>query len=255
METVAQLQPKVNGILKTENSYNGYSKQEIEVIKKSVAKDTTDIELKYFLNVCKSTGLNPFMKEIWCYKDAKNNLLVFAGRDGFLSNAQKQNDFAGIRSCDVCENDELVLDMMNPGQNKHVINHANRGKVLGAYAIVFRQHGEPTIAYVDFKSYDRGYNAWKTHPAAMIKKVAETQALKLAFGMSGVQSEHEFEVVENKAIPIDHSLPNDDLIKIQEGLELVNDTNELNMYFKQLDSILQSNPEVINLFKAKKESF
>lgn len=254
MEQTAISKAQVNGVL-TQDVYFGYSKQEVDVIKNSVAKGTSDVELKYFLNVCKSTGLNPFMKEIWCYKDNRNNLLVFAGRDGFLSNAQKQEAFAGIRSCDVCENDELVLDMMNPSQNKHLINQKSRGRVVGAYAIVFRHNSEPTIAYVNFSEYDRGVNAWKTHPAAMIKKVAETQALKLAFGMSGVQSEHEFEVIENKAIPIDHSLPNDDLIEIKEGLELINDESELNKYFRQLDSTLQTNSEVINLFRIKKESF
>lgn len=246
---------KSNGVAIKDNSYEGFSREQIDLIKKSIAKDTNDTELKLFLNVCRSTGLNAFRKEIWCYKDNKGNLLMFAGRDGFLANAQKNEAFAGIRSCDVCENDELVLDMMNPSQNKHVINQKNRGAILGAYAIVFRHGGEPTISYVDFKEYNKGYNTWKTHPAAMIKKVAEVQALKLAFGMSGIQSEHEFEIIENTAIPIDHTLPNDDLIKIQEGLELINDEKELNMYFKQLDDTLRTNSEVINLFRAKKESF
>ncbi|MBK9723408.1 MAG: recombinase RecT [Saprospiraceae bacterium] len=200
----------------------------MDIIKKSVAKDTSDSELKYFLNVCKSTGLNPFKKEIWCYKDFKGNLLVFVGRDGFLSNAQNQSDFAGIRSCDVCENDDLVLDMMNPSQNKHLINFKNRGKIIGAYAIVFRKSGEPTISYVEFKSYDKGQSAWKTHPAAMIKKVAETNALKLAFSISGVQSEHEYDLIDDKVIPIDHSIINEDLIQIKEGLELINDEIGLN---------------------------
>ena len=67
---------------KTEISY---SKEQIQVIKNSVAKGTTDTELQYFLMVCKSTNLNPVMKEIWCYKDKQDNHLVFAGRDGFLS--------------------------------------------------------------------------------------------------------------------------------------------------------------------------
>lgn len=246
---------KSNGVAIRDNGYEGFSREQIDLIKKSIAKDTNDTELKLFLNVCRSTGLNAFRKEIWCYKDTKGNLLMFAGRDGFLANAQKNEAFAGIRSCDVCENDDLVLDMMNPSQNKHIINHANRGKILGAYAIVFRHNGEPTISYVDFKSYDRGFNTWKTHPSAMIKKVAEIQALKLAFGMSGIQSEHEFEIVENTAIPIDHTLPNDDLQEIKEGLEKIKDESGLNKYFRQLDSDLQKNSEVINLFRIKKESF
>lgn len=235
-------------------TYTDYSIEQIEVIKNSVAKNTTDTELKYFLNVCKSTGLNPFMKEIWCYKDHRNNLLVFAGRDGFLSNAQKQEAFEGIRSCEVCENDSFVLDLINPKNNSHQINAKNRGKILGAYAIVFRKGGEPTISYVNFEDYNRGANAWKTHPAAMIKKVAETQALKLAFGMSGVQSEHEFEVIETTGtvIPLDHSISEDQLNEIKAELEQIEIEQSLNGYFKSLPKDLQSNETVINLFRTKK---
>lgn len=235
-------------------TYTDYSIEQIEVIKNSVAKNTTDTELKYFLNVCKSTGLNPFMKEIWCYKDHRNNLLVFAGRDGFLSNAQKQESFEGIRSCEVCENDLFTLDVINPKNNSHQINAKHRGKILGAYAIVFRKNGEPTISYVNFEDYNRGANAWKTHPAAMIKKVAETQALKLAFGMSGVQSEHEFEVIETTGtvIPLDHSISEDQLNEIKAELEQIEIEQSLNGYFKSLPKDLQSNETVINLFRTKK---
>ncbi|MEN9370667.1 MAG: hypothetical protein RI952_1532 [Bacteroidota bacterium] len=238
-----------------QDTYPGYNRAEMEVIKNSVAKGTTDTELKYFLSVCRTTELNPFTKEIWCYKDHKNNLLVFAGRDGFLANAQKNPNFNGIRSCDVCENDDLRLDMMNPENNSHNINHLDRGKIVGAYAIVFRKDGEPTISYVEFKAYDRGSATWKTHPAAMIKKVAETQALKLAFGLSGVQSEYEFDVKENIAIPINTQIANSDIEEIKEGLDLIHDVAELNKYFIQLSDELKTDKQIIELFKLKKESF
>jgi hypothetical protein len=41
----------------------------------------------------------------------------------------------------------------------------------------------------------------------MIKKVAETHALKKAFGISGVQSMYDFEVHENVAKPINTETP------------------------------------------------
>src|SRR5690606_12943200 len=48
--------------------------------------------------------------------------------------------------------------------------------------------------WADFEQYNRGRNAWATHPDAMIQKVAEANALKKAFGFSGVQLEHEYSV-------------------------------------------------------------
>jgi len=195
----------------------GYSPAEVAVIQKSVAKGTTGIELAYFINVCKTVGLNPFIKEIWCYKDNKGNLLVFAGRDGFLSKAQTNPKFNGIRSSEVCTNDEFSLDIAN-NVIKHVQNGKDRGEIIGAYAIAFRKDGEPTIEYVDFETYNKKFNAWKSHPAEMIKKVAETHCLKKAFGISGIQSEYDFEVKGQTAIPINSVGKPDELTELKRAI-------------------------------------
>lgn len=179
----------------------GYTASEIAVIQNTVAKGTTKVELAYFINVCKSVGLNPFIKEIWCYKDNKDNLLVFAGRDGFLAKAQKSPKFNGIRSSEVCVNDNFSMDIAN-NKIEHSFGISERGSIIGAYAIVFRKNGEPTIEYADFKFYNKGYNTWKTHPAEMIKKVAETHALKKCFGISGIQSEYDFTEKNGIALPL-----------------------------------------------------
>lgn len=179
----------------------GYTPAEVAVIQNTVAKGTSKVELAYFINVCKSVGLNPFIKEIWCYKDSKGNLLVFAGRDGFLAKAQTNPFFNGIRSSEVCRNDVFKIDIAN---NKiiHEYGLDDRGDIVGAYAIAFRKNGEPTIEFVDFKFYNKGYNTWKTHPSEMIKKVAETHALKKAFGVSGIQSEYDFKENDGYVVPI-----------------------------------------------------
>ena len=191
----------------------GYSPQEVAVVQHSVAKGTSKIELAYFLNVCKTMDMNPFNKEVWCYKDNKKNLLIFAGRDGFLSKAQKNKLFNGIRSCEVCENDEWSVDIAN-NNIKHIITKSkkNRGPIIGAFAIIFRKGGEPTIEWSDFETYNKGYNTWKTHPAEMIKKVSESHALKKAFGISGIQSEYEFDIKDNVAVP-NNTISNEQLIE------------------------------------------
>jgi phage recombination protein Bet len=180
-----------------------YSEQEVAVIQNTVAKNTTKVELAYFLNVCKSVQLNPFNKEIWCYKDRKNNLLVFTGRDGFLAKAQQNPLYNGIRSVEVCRKDSVFnIDIPN-GKIDHKFDpREDRGDIIGAYAIVFRKDGEPTIEWADFKVYNKGYNTWSTNPAEMIKKVAESHALKKAFGISGIQSEHDFNVNDGKVSAI-----------------------------------------------------
>lgn len=180
-----------------------YSTDEIAIIKNTVAKNVTDIELQYFLILAGSLGLNPFNKEIWCYKDNKGNVLIFTGRDGFLVAAQKQSVYGGLRSSYVCANDAFVMDIPN-NIIKHTFDNKNRGAMVGGYAIAFRKGAEPTIVWVSFDTFNKGYNAWKTHPGEMIIKVAEAHALKKAFGLTGVDVEEDYDFKNDTfAAPLD----------------------------------------------------
>ena len=181
----------------------GFTEEEVAIVKNTVAKKTTDTELAYFLNVCKSVDLNPFLKEIWCYKDNKGNLLVFAGRDGFLKKAQSSPLWNGITSSEVRENDKFEMDVPNT-KISHTTNGKDRGKIIGAYAIARPKNVElPTIEWAEFSVYNKGQFTWSTHPADMIKKVAETHALKKAYGITGLQSEYDFEIKNGAAIPVE----------------------------------------------------
>jgi hypothetical protein len=174
---------------------------ELAIVRRTVAKNTTLLELGFFLSVAKQQGLSPFNKEIWCYKDHKNNLIIFTGRDGMLKKAQENPLFNGLRSSDIREKDEFSADIPN-GIITHKITQVStekRGNIIGAYCIVFRKDGEHTIELVDVTDYDKGMLIWKSHKSDMIKKVAEQKALKKSFGFSGLQLEDEFDIRNNVA--------------------------------------------------------
>lgn len=190
-------------------NFEGYSSEDLRVMRSNVAKDTSSSEFKYFLNVARASGLNPFLKEIWCYKDGKGNQIIFAGKDGFLKKAQTNPLFNGMRSSEICENDQFSIDIANNKIIHNIADIAHRGEITGAYAIVFRKNGEPTIELVNINVYKKIYpgreTPWKTHTAEMIKKVAEVHALKKAFGISELQLEEDFNIqngsiVEAKAL-------------------------------------------------------
>lgn len=176
----------------------GFQSEMIGVLHKTVAKGTTMSELGYFLAVCKSIGLNPLNKEIWCYKDSVGNLLVFTGRDGFLVKGQQHPRYNGLRSSEVCENDDFELDIAN-NSIRHKFGTVDRGKVIGGYAIAFLKGGEPTIEWANIKDFDKERNTWLKFQSDMIKKVAECHALKKAFGISLLVSEYDFEIKDNIA--------------------------------------------------------
>lgn len=179
----------------TVSEITGYNKDMIGILHRSVAKGTTIGELAYFLSYCKSVGLNPINKEIWCYKNGKEDVLIFTGRDGFLKKNKENPLYRGMRSSEVMEFDEFELDMIE-GFVKHRISN-NRGKViLGAYAIVSIEGQKDTIVWLDFDEFNLNQAKWKTSPKYMIKKCAQSHALKEASGLTGIQPE-ESAIIKN----------------------------------------------------------
>lgn len=181
----------------------GFDEQQISLLKNTVAKGTNDMEFAMFGSIANYYDLNPLNKEIWCFKDNKNNLIIFAGRDGFLRIAQRDSRWNGIASSEVRITDTIEIDIPN-GKIIHKPNLKEKGKIIGAYCFIKPKGCEiATIEWVDFETYDRKYNVWKSHPADMIKKVAEIKALKKAFGISGLHDENNFSVQNDKVLPID----------------------------------------------------
>jgi len=201
---------------KLAEKYPEETAKDLELMHQTVAKKTNLTEFRYFLNVAKAHDLNPFKKEIWCYKDNKDNLIIFTGRDGFLKKAQESNQFAGMRSCEVRKNDKFHIDVAN-GTVEHnitTLSDEERGEITGAYAIVWRKDGEPTIEIVSWDTYNKAnstYTPWKTHPAEMIKKVAESHALKKAFGISQLQTEEDFNIRGDSAMPLGTEVANENI--------------------------------------------
>ncbi len=192
------------------------SSEEVAIIKNTVAKSVSDTELSFFLMNAKETGLNPFNKEIWCYKDTKGNLLVFAGRDGFLKKAQSDPRWNGMVSSEVRENDKFEVDFP-AGKVTHKVLPTDRGKILGAYAITKPKNVDAaTIEWVEFDVYNKGRFVWASHPADMIKKVAEVRVLKKAYGISGLASEYEFTIKDDVAVAVETQKPVD---KTQERIK------------------------------------
>ncbi len=213
----------VTGHAERIQAMSGFNVDQIALIKSTVAKGTNDNELAYFLSVCKTVNLNPMLKQIWCYKDNRDNLLIVAGRDGFLTVAQRDTRWNGITSGYVCLNDKFDMDIPS-GVVKHSPNIKDRGKILGAYAIA-RPHGceLATVEFADIDTYDKGQFVWKSHKGDMIMKVAEIHVLKKAYGISGLNSEYDFNIQNNVALPLDTASPENDLeqaqTKIIDGLD------------------------------------
>lgn len=185
-------------------SVKNLPQEEKEVLKATVAKGTTDTELAYFLTVAAAQDLNPWKKEVWCYKNAKKNqqgeydysnadLIIMTGRDGYLKMAKRMPTFKKIQSSEVRENDQFAMDPIT-GKIEHRISAKSRGNILGAYAIITEKDGTEHCKYVTFSEYNNPYSpVWKSKPSAQICKCAESNLCKQFANITGIVAEETFD--------------------------------------------------------------
>lgn len=199
-----------------------FNAQQKALIKKTVAKDCTDLELEMFLELCARYELDPFLKEIWAAKMGSKNgeggsVVILVGRDGLLSIAQRSGEYLGMNGEVVREHDSFMKTnkMVEP---EHIIRgHAlpplpadkddpeaplvfpegSRGPIVGAWCTVYREGREPTYFYAPMHEYrpkseaKRTHSPWGSQESAMILKCAESMCLRKAFKITGVVGEDE----------------------------------------------------------------
>ena len=173
-----------------------WSPDEVTTIRNTVAKGASDNELKMFLHLSQTYGLDPFAKEIWFIK-AGGQPVIMTSRDGYLKIANNDKGYEGMVSDVVYEGDafQKTVDGVS-----HTYGIGKRGGILGAYALVYKQGIRfPAYVFAPFRDYNKGNNVWRQYPHAMILKVAESMALKRAFSLSGLVTREEIDAQDAPA--------------------------------------------------------
>lgn len=172
-----------------------FSDAEKAVIKETVAKTLNEAQAKIFFYTCQALGLNPLLNEVACvtYKnqDGTRTMSIQVMRDGFLTIAHRSGKFAGLESG---------------------VNMSEDGKtIISGWAKVYhKDFTVPVMQEADFSEYTTGKNLWASKPKTMIKKVAESMALRKAFNINGVYAPEE---MEKEIAPVAESKP----LEIQGG--------------------------------------
>lgn len=180
-----------------------FNPDQIELLKKTVAKGATNEEFEMFLYLSKHYGLDPFKKEIFFTKfksdktgeETANNIV---GRDGYLKIAQAHPEYDGLISFVVRENDVFEIDAAHY-EITHKFAGAKRGAIIGAWARCDRKGKRPQICYVEYEEYKGTTRTWTKFPSAMIQKVAEVFVLRRQFNISGLVAREEIDYSEDGA--------------------------------------------------------
>jgi phage recombination protein Bet len=164
-----------------------------EQIKKSCAPLATDHELDTFIYLSNQYGLDPIKKEIYFIKYG-GKATIMTSRDGYLTIAQRNPNFNGMESDAIYEGDRLTkrddCSILISYGDEHF--KFDKAQLRGAFCNVYRKDMDMAVSVlVALKDYKKDNDIWRQYTNAMIIKIAESQALKRAFGISGLVTKEE----------------------------------------------------------------
>lgn len=165
-----------------------WNKDQVELIKTTVAKGATDNELKLFLYTAQRTGLDPLTKQIHFVKRA-GQMSIQTGIDGYRAIAERTGSLAGI--------DDAVYDVnaetQKPSKASVTVHRFVNGQKVSFSASARWSEYAPTGGQAFM---------WNKMPFLMLGKCAEALALRKAFpnDLSGVYTNEEMQQADNEPV-------------------------------------------------------
>ena len=182
-----------------------YSPDQVKLIKDMYAKKATDDELKVLMYMSNKYSLDILTKQIWCVKFGEAAAQIYAGRDGFLEIGHRSGKFNGIETKTVKVNEPLSINYLAWENRVRVEKTFKSDFQFVSTCTVFRKDMDhPISVEVYEEEYSTGQSLWQSKRRTMIGKVAESQALRKAFSISGIYSQEEMntnDVIVNENKP------------------------------------------------------
>jgi len=208
-----------NALVATEQQYKiDFTDEQKKVIRNQFFPPAaTDSDMIYCMEVARSVGLNPILKEIYFVERKQNvngrwvtRVEPMPGRNAWYKVAHLSGKFGGIES-------ETHIENVPFFENGRWVEKPD----LVATATVYRTDTDKPFTvkvayheYVQRTSKGEITSFWKNKPETMLKKVAEVQALRKAFSITGLYDEAEVgeEIVVEPASNDDRLKSIDDVI-------------------------------------------
>lgn len=176
-----------------------FNPQQVEILKNSICRGSSDDEFQVFLMACERTKLDPFMKQIYAIQRRSKK------HDGSWGQSMTiQTSIDGYRL--IAERTERYA----PGPEPTYVHE--KGALISATAYIKKMTADGTWHVVSASAYMDEYcqktregqpmGMWATMPRTMLAKCAESQALRKAFPaeMSGIYTKEEMQQADVEVV-------------------------------------------------------
>lgn len=171
-----------------------FNREQLDLLKATIATGTTDEEFALFVQQCKRTGLDPFARQIhavkrWDGQAKREKLAIQVGIDGALLIAERTGKYLGPLADQWCGPDGAWTEVWLAKEPPR----AARARVMRAG---FSEPVEAVALYDEYVQTNRNGDPnrmWSQMPARMLAKCAMALALRRAFPaeLSGLYTDDE----------------------------------------------------------------
>lgn len=170
-----------------------YSREQLDIIKHTLAPTLDDVEFAFYIEVCKSQGLDPFAKEIHVQKrrdgrgkPQKYKLVIMVGIDGYRRRAADTGQLDGQTEPQWCGEDGVWKDVWIPKTPPSAarIGILRKGCAQPFWGVaLYREYVamEPDEFDGDRVIRWKVASNWQRMPVGQLMKCAESLGLRKAF--------------------------------------------------------------------------